>query len=185
MLLALHEPPYAQEDLALLGQAQGINFNKSGDDHFDLMSAFQKSLRGSDADAAVYYLARLLEAGDMLAACRRLLVCACEDVGLARPDIIPIVYAAVGAAEMVGMPEARIPLADAVILVARAPKSNAGNMAVDKALAEIRAGAVYAVPAHLRNIPNAGYKYPHDYPGHWVRQQYLPDELRGARYVED
>jgi putative ATPase len=182
-LTLLHAPPYTLADLDVLGAAQGVTFNKSGDDHFDLMSAFQKSLRGSDADAAVYWLARLLDAGELLAACRRLLVCAAEDVGLAYPEILPIVYAAVRSAEWVGMPEARIPLADAVILVARSPKCNTGAAAVDAALADIHAGAIHPVPPHIRNIPGANYKYPHDYPGHWVRQDYLPKELLQKKYV--
>ncbi|MDR1733502.1 MAG: replication-associated recombination protein A [Oscillospiraceae bacterium] len=172
------------QDLQRLGQAQGINYDKSGDDHFNLMSALQKSLRGSDADAAVFYLAKLLEAGDLISAARRLLVCAYEDVGIASPQVPIFVTAAVEAAERVGLPEARIPLADAAILVARAPKLNTGDAAISAAAEAIRAGKGQTVPRHITNVPNSGYKYPHDYPGHWVAQQYLPDDLLGVKFVE-
>ena len=123
-----------------LTQRSALRYDRSGDEHYDILSAFQKSMRGSDPDAAVHYLARLLEAGDLPSACRRLMVCACEDVGLAWPQIIPIVKAAVDAAMMVGLPEARIPLADAVILVALAPKSNSGEAAINAAMADIQKG---------------------------------------------
>lgn len=176
-----------------LSQRSALRYDRDGDEHYDILSAFQKSLRGSDPDAAVHYLARLLEAGDLVSVCRRLMVCACEDVGLAYPQIIPIVKAAVDAANMLGLPEARIPLADAVILVATAPKSNTGICAVDAAISDIRAGKVGDVPAHLRDSHYAGaqklghgqgYKYPHAFPGGYVRQQYLPDVLKNARYYE-
>ena len=129
----------------------GAHFDRGGDEYYDLLSAFQKSMRGSDPDAAVYYLACILEAGDLISACRRLMVCAAEDVGLAYPQIIPIVKAAVDAAMQVGLPEARIPLADAVILVANSPKSNAGEAAIDLALSDVRAGRGGPVPRHLQN----------------------------------
>lgn len=168
-----------------------MRYDKNGDDHYDILSAFQKSMRGSDPDAALHYLARLLEAGDLVSACRRLMVCACEDVGLAYPQIIPIVKAAVDAANMLGLPEARIPLADAVILVATSPKSNAGESAIDAALADLRKGKSGPIPRQLQNkhfdgedalVKGQGYLYPHSYPNHWVKQQYLPDALIGRTY---
>ena len=174
-----------------LTQRSALRYDRSGDEHYDILSAFQKSMRGSDPDAAMHYLARLLEAGDLPSACRRLMVCACEDVGLAWPQIIPIVKAAVDAAMMVGLPEARIPLADAVILVALAPKSNSGEAAIDAAMADIHKGKTGSIPRTLQNkhydsaeVQNKGqfYQYPHDFPNHWVDQQYLPDTLLGARY---
>lgn len=174
-----------------LTQRSALRYDRSGDEHYDILSAFQKSMRGSDPDAAVHYLARLLEAGDLPSACRRLMVCACEDVGLAWPQIIPIVKAAVDAAMMVGLPEARIPLADAVILVALAPKSNSGEAAINAAMADIQKGKTGSIPRTLQNkhydsaeVQNKGqfYQYPHDFPNHWVDQQYLPDTLLGARY---
>ena len=174
-----------------LTQRSALRYDRGGDEHYDILSAFQKSMRGSDPDAAVHYLARLLEAGDLPSACRRLMVCACEDVGLAWPQIIPIVKAAVDAAMMVGLPEARIPLADAVILVALAPKSNSGEAAINAAMADIQRGKTGGIPRTLQNkhydsaeVQNKGqfYRYPHDFPGHWVDQQYLPDALLDARY---
>ena len=175
----------------VLTQRSALRYDRSGDEHYDILSAFQKSMRGSDPDAAVHYLARLLEAGDLPSTCRRLMVCACEDVGLAWPQIIPIVKAAVDAAMMVGLPEARIPLADAVILVAFAPMSNSGEAAIDAAMAAIQKGKTGSIPRTLQNkhydsaeVQNKGqfYQYPHDFPNHWVDQQYLPDTLLGARY---
>ncbi|WOC31172.1 MULTISPECIES: replication-associated recombination protein A [Caproicibacterium] len=174
-----------------LTQSSAPRYDREGDEHYDLVSAYQKSMRGSDPDAALHYLARLLAAGDLPSACRRLMVCACEDVGLAYPQIIPIVKAAVDAAQMVGLPEARIPLADAVILVCQAPKSNTGEAAIDAALADVQAGKVGAVPRQLQNKHYDGadavrkgqfYKYPHSFPNHWVAQQYLPDLLQGTVY---
>lgn len=170
-----------------------MRYDREGDDHYDILSAYQKSMRGSDPDAALHYLARLLEAGDLVSACRRLMVCACEDVGLAWPQIIPIVKAAVDAANIIGLPEARIPLADAVILVATAPKSNAGEAAINAAMADLARGRSGPVPRQLQNkhfdgedaaVKGQHYKYPHDHPGHWVEQQYLPDALAGTRYYE-
>ena len=145
-----------------------MRYDKDGDEHYDIVSAYQKSMRGSDPDAALHYLARLLEAGDLPSACRRLMVCACEDVGLAYPQIIPIVKAAVDAANMLGLPEARIPLADAVILVSTSPKSNSGEAAIDAALADVRAGRTGPVPRQLQNkhydgadalVKGQNYKY--------------------------
>lgn len=170
-----------------------MRYDRQGDDHYDILSAFQKSMRGSDPDAALHYLTRLLEAGDLVSACRRLMVCACEDVGLAWPQIIPIVKAAVDAANMIGLPEARIPLADAVILVATCPKSNSGEAAIDRAAADLRRGKSGPVPRQLQNkhydgedaaVKGQHYLYPHEYPNHWVEQQYLPDALQGVRYYE-
>lgn len=176
-----------------LTQKSALRYDKGGDEHYDIVSAYQKSMRGSDPDAALHYLARLLEAGDLPSACRRLLVCACEDVGLAWPQIIPIVKAAVDTAMMVGLPEARIPLADAVILVSTAPKSNSGETAIDRAMADVQAGKTGSVPRNLQNKHYDGdevaqkgqfYQYPHSFPGHWVEQQYLPDALQGASYYQ-
>lgn len=174
-----------------LTQKSAMKYDREGDEHYDILSAFQKSMRGSDADAALHYLARLLEAGDMPSAMRRLLVCANEDVGLAYPMIIPIVKAAVDTALMVGMPEARIPLANAVVLVCNSPKSNSAYLAYDMAAADIRAGNSGPIPRQLQNKhfdgednQNKGqfYKYPHDYPNHWTAQQYLPDKIKNKTY---
>lgn len=174
-----------------LVQKSSLRYDKDGEEHYDIVSAYQKSMRGSDPDAALHYLARLIEAGDLPSACRRLMVCACEDVGLAYPQIIPIVKAAVDAAMMVGLPEARIPLADAVILVATSPKSNSGEMAIDAALADVRKGNIGPIPRQLQNkhydgedaqVKGQHYIYPHDYPNHWTYQQYLPDKIKNAKY---
>lgn len=181
------------EMIQQVAQHTAMRYDKLGDDHYDIVSAYQKSMRGSDPDAAVHYLARLLEAGDLPSACRRLMVCACEDVGLAYPQIIPIVKAAVDAANMVGLPEARIPLADAVILVATAPKSNSAYEAINAAQADVRAGKSGPIPRQLQNkhfdgedaaVKGQHYKYPHTYPNHWVEQQYLPDVLKNAVYYQ-
>ncbi|MBE6821522.1 MAG: replication-associated recombination protein A [Ruminococcaceae bacterium] len=176
-----------------LTQRSALRYDRADDEHYDILSAFQKSMRGSDPDAAVHYLARLLEAGDLPSACRRLMVCACEDVGLAYPMIIPIVKAAVDAALQVGLPEARIPLADAVILVSIAPKSNTGHDAINAAMADVQRGRIGRIPRHLQNKHYDGadnahkgqfYKYPHNYPNRWVEQQYLPDELKDVHYYQ-
>lgn len=176
---------------AELTQSSAPRYDREGDEHYDMVSAYQKSMRGSDPDAALHYLARLLAAGDLPSACRRLMVCACEDVGLAYPQIIPIVKAAVDAAQMVGLPEARIPLADAVILVCQAPKSNTGEASIDAALTDVQAGKIGSVPRQLQNKHYDGedaarkgqfYKYPHAFPNHWVAQQYLPNILQGTVY---
>jgi putative ATPase len=181
------------ENAKILTQRSAMRYDKSGDEHYDIVSAFQKSMRGSDANAAIHYLARLLEAGDLPSACRRLMVCACEDVGLAYPQIIPIVKAAIDAAQMVGLPEARIPLADAVILVCNAPKSNSAYLAIGAAMADIQKGKSGPVPRQLQNKhfdgednENKGqfYEYPHDSDSHWVKQQYLPNTLKNAKYYE-
>lgn len=181
------------ENAKELTQKSAMRYDRDGDEHYDIISAYQKSMRGSDPDAAVHYLARLLEAGDLPSACRRLMVCASEDVGLAYPQIIPIVKASVDAAMMLGLPEARIPLADAVILVATSPKSNSGYNAINAATADVKAGRTGPVPRQLQNMhydgednPNKGqfYKYAHEYENHWVDQQYLPDAIKNRRYYE-
>ncbi len=174
-----------------LAQRSAMRYDREGDEHYDVISAYQKSMRGSDPDAALHYLARLLEAGDLPSACRRLLVCANEDVGLAYPQIIPIVKSAVDTALQVGLPEARIPLANAVVLVCQAPKSNAVYNAINQAMMDVKNGRSGAVPRQLQNkhydgdeVVNKGqfYQYPHDFPGHWVGQQYLPDAIKDAVY---
>lgn len=181
-----------EDTLKVLGENSFSGYNKTGDEHFDLLSAFQKSMRGSDPDASIYYLARLLEAGELISICRRLLVCACEDVGLAYPGIFSIVKSLTDIAMQVGMPEARIPLADAVIMVALSPKSNAAYKAINSAMKDIKNGHIYGIPRHLQNVHYDGfetknnsiekYKYAHDYENHWVNQQYLPDELKNKKY---
>ena len=174
-----------------LTQKSSMKYDKDGDEHYDILSAFQKSMRGSDPNAALHYLARLLEAGDLPSAMRRLMVCACEDVGLAYPMIIPIVKAACDAALMVGLPEARIPLADAVVLVCNSPKSNSAYLAYDAAAADLRKGKSGPIPRQLQNKHYDGednahkgqfYLYPHDFPNHYTPQQYLPDALKDTVY---
>ena len=180
------------EDAKAVSQKSALRADRDGDNFYDLLSAMQKSIRGSDPDAACHYLARLLEAGQMQAACRRLMVIACEDVGLAFPQIIPIVKACVDAALMLGVPEARIPLGDAVILMATSPKSNTGHVALDAALEDVRNGLGRGFPRHLQNMHadtytmerEQRYQYPHNFPNHWVKQQYLPDDLVGKTYYE-
>ena len=178
-------------DAAQLSQRSAMRYDREGDDHYDLLSALQKSIRGSDPDAAVYYLGRLLVAGDLLSPCRRLLVIAAEDIGLAYPQAISITKACVDAAVQLGLPEARLPLAEAVLL-ATAPKSNSAHNAIIAAMQDIQAGRVGDIPRHLKNVhaDSAGsekpqaYKYPHLYPKHYVKQQYLPDDLVGTTYYE-
>ena len=168
-----------------------VRYDRAGDEHYDIISAYQKSMRGSDPDAAIYYLGRLLAAGDLPSACRRLLVCANEDVGLAYPQIIPIVKAAVDTAMTVGLPEARIPLANAVILVANSPKSASGHDAINAAMADIEKGLGGPIPRNLQNkhydgaeVENKGqfYLYPHAFENHYVKQQYLPDAIKNKKY---
>ena len=184
--------PITLADTKAVTQKSALRADRDGDNYYDLLSALQKSIRGSDPDAACHYLARLLEAGQMQSACRRLMVIAAEDVGLAYPQIIPIVNAAVDMALKLGMPEARIPLGDVAVLMATSPKSNSGHIALDKAMADIRRGKGGDFPRHLQNVHadsytmerEQGYLYPHDFPNHWVQQQYLPDELVGTIYYE-
>ncbi|MBS6367092.1 MAG: replication-associated recombination protein A [Clostridiales bacterium] len=179
-----------KQDALALSQRSAMRYDKDGDEHYDLVSALQKSVRGSDPDAAVHYLARLLESGDLLAPCRRMLVMAAEDVGLAYPQIIPIVKACVDTALQVGLPEAQIPLSDAVVLMATAPKSNSGCLAIEAAMRDVKRGKTGSIPRQLQNMHydgtgferEQGYLYPHNFQNHWVKQQYLPDELVGTQY---
>lgn len=184
--------PLTLADAKAVTQKSALMADREGDSHYDLLSALQKSIRGSDPDAACHYLARLLDAGQMQSACRRLMVIASEDVGLAYPQIIPIVKSCVDMALMLGLPEARIPLGDAAVLMATSPKSNSGHIALDAALEDVRKGRGIGFPRHLQNVHadsftmerEQGYLYPHDYPNHYVNQQYLPDDLVGTRYYE-
>ncbi len=179
-------------DAKAITQRSAMRYDREGDEHFDILSALMKSLRGSDPDAALHYLARLLEAGDLIGACRRILCSASEDVGLAWPMAAPIVKACVDSALQLGLPEAKLPLAEACILLATAPKSNTGVTAIEKAWADVRAGRTGSIPRELQNVHadgtgferEQGYLYPHDFPNHWVRQQYLPDALKDTRYYE-
>ncbi len=179
------------QQLQTVSQRAALRYDKSDDVHYDLLSALQKSIRGSDENAALHYLARLLEAGDLISPCRRLLVIASEDIGMAYPMCAVIVKACVDSALQLGLPEARIPLAQAVVTMATAPKSNSSYAAINQAIADVRAGKVGDFPRCLQNkhfdgaeVEQKGqfYKYPHDYPDHYVRQQYLPDILQGTVY---
>ena len=181
----------SDEHVFELTQKSAVRYDRDGDEHYDIVSAYQKSMRGSDPDAALHYLARLLKAGDLASACRRLMVCAAEDVGLAHPQILPIVKSCVDIAQAVGLPEARLPLADAVILVATSPKSNSGHDAIARAEADLESGKALGIPRCLQNMHYDGednqnkgqfYKYPHDFPDHYCQQQYLPDSIKNARY---
>lgn len=174
-----------------LTQRSGMRYDREGDEHYDIISAYQKSMRGSDPDAALHYLARLLQAGDLASACRRLMVCANEDVGLAYPQIIPIVKAAVDTAQALGLPEARIPLANAVVLVAISPKSNSAYNGINSAMEDVAMGNSGPIPRQLQNkhfdsaeVENKGqfYKYPHDFKNHYIEQQYLPDKIKNRKY---
>ncbi len=180
----------ALDDAKLVAQRSAMRYDRDGDDHFDIASALMKSLRGSDPDAALHYLARLLEAGDMLTAIRRLLCSASEDIGMAYPQAASIVKSCVDSALQLGLPEARLPLAQAAILLATAPKSNSVLEAIDAAMADVRAGRTGDYPRHLQNVHadgagferEQGYLYPHQFPGHWVEQQYLPDAIQDHVY---
>lgn len=179
-------------DAKTVTQRSAMRYDRDGDSHFDCLSALMKSIRGSDPDAAIHYLARFLEVGDLPSCCRRILCSACEDIGLAYPLAIPIVKACVDSALQLGMPEARLPLADAVLFLATCPKSNSGCVAIDRALADVRKGRTGAIPRELQNVHldsagqerEQGYLYPHSFPHHWVQQQYLPDALVGTHYYE-
>ena len=181
-----------RKDAESISQRSAMRYDREGDDHFDIVSALMKSLRGSDPDAALHYLARLLEAGDLIGACRRILCSASEDVGMAYPQAVSIVKSCVDSALQLGLPEARLPLAQACILLATAPKSNSVVMAIDAAASDVRAGKAGPIPRELQNVHadgagferEQGYLYPHEFPGHWVKQQYLPDELHGVKYYE-
>lgn len=178
------------DDAKAVSQRSAMRYDRGGDNQYDCLSALMKSIRGSDPDAAIHYLARFLEAGDLPSCCRRILCSVAEDIGLAYPMALPIVKACVDSALQLGMPEARLPLADAVIFLATCPKSNSGCMAIDAALADVRRGKVGPFPRELQNVHadsagqerEQGYLYPHSYPNHWVRQQYLPDNLVGTEY---
>lgn len=179
------------ETVRQLSQKSSMRYDKDGDEHYDIISAFQKSMRGSDPDAALHYLARLIVAGDLAIICRRLMICACEDVGLAYPQIIPIVKACVDSAMMVGFPEAALPLADAVVLVAQAPKSNSAYNGILAAIEDVKRGKTGSIPRELQNkhydgddVKNKGqfYLYPHDYKNHWVKQNYMPEKLKNTKY---
>ena len=180
------------EDAKTAAQKSAMRYDREGDAHFDIASALMKSMRGSDPDAALHYLARLLEAGDLITAIRRILCSASEDIGLAYPMAVPIVKACVDNALQLGLPEAKLPLAQAVILLATAPKSNTACMAINAAMADVRKGKIGDIPRELQNVHadsagmerDQGYKYPHNFPHRWVAQQYLPDELVGTRYYQ-
>ena len=174
-------------------QSKVIAYDMDGDAHYDILSAFQKSIRGSDPNAAVHYLARLVKAGDLISICRRLQVIAAEDIGLAYPQAAVIVKSLVDSARELGFPEARIPLAEATVLLATSPKSNSAYKALDAALSDLENSTVGDIPAHLKDAHYGGaaklgrgveYKYPHAYPNHYVNQQYLPDNLVGRNYYE-
>lgn len=179
------------EDALSVTQKSAFFFDKDADSHYNALSAFQKSIRGSDPDAAVHYLARLIEGGDLISICRRLLVISAEDIGLAYPTAVTVTKACVDSALQLGLPEARIPLAEAVIFLSCLPKSNAAICAIDSALSDIRSGNAGDIPAYLKDghyggaekLGHAiGYKYPHDYPSSYVKQQYLPDNLKDKKY---
>ena len=180
------------EDAQTAAQKSAMRYDREGDNHYDIASALMKSLRGSDPDAAVHYLARLLEAGDLITAIRRLLCSASEDIGLAYPLAVPIVKACVDSALQLGLPEAKLPLSEAAILLATWPKSNSACMAIDAAMADVRAGRTGDIPRELQNVHadsaglerEQGYKYPHNFPHHWVAQQYLPQELKDTCYYQ-
>lgn len=176
-----------------VSQKSSMKYDRDGDEHYDILSAFQKSIRGSDENAALHYLARLVEAGDLTSPCRRLLVIACEDIGLAYPQAISVVKSCVDSALQLGFPEARIPLAEATIFLCTCPKSNSAIEAIDKALADVKSGVNTEIPAHLRDGHYSGaeklghavnYKYPHMYPNHYVNQQYLPDSIKNRVYYQ-
>ena len=180
------------EDAQAVAQRSAMRYDREGDDHYDIASALMKSLRGSDPDAALHYLARLLEAGDLITAIRRILCSASEDIGMAYPQAAAIVKACCDSALQLGLPEAQLPLAQAVILLATAPKSNSVVAAIGAARADVRAGKTGDYPRHLQNVhadsagmeQEQGYLYPHEFPGHWVKQQYLPDTLKDRVYYQ-
>ncbi len=182
-----------QESLETLVQRSNMRYDRDGDQHYDILSALHKSIRGSDENAALHYAARLIEAGDIISLCRRLLCIACEDVGLAYPQAIVVTKACVDTALQLGLPEARLPIAEAIILLATAPKSNSAYSAINRALEDVKSSDALDFPRHLQNchfdgngaeIRGQHYLYPHDYPNHYVRQQYLPDALKDKVYYE-
>ena len=174
-------------------QKKVVSYDNNGDSHYDILSAFQKSIRGSDADGAIHYLARLIKAGDLISICRRLQVIACEDIGLAYPQAAIIVKSLVDSARELGFPEARIPLAEATILLATSPKSNSAIVAIDRALEDLDILKIDDIPDHLKDAHYSGakslgrgitYKYPHNYPNHYIPQQYLPNNIKDKVYYE-
>ena len=182
---------FTLSDAKQITQRSAMRYDRAGDEHYDDLSALMKSIRGSDPDAAIHYLARFLEAGDLPSACRRILCSACEDIGLAYPQAIAIVKACVDSALQLGLPEARLPLADAVILLATAPKSNSGCIAIDRAIHDVKTGKTGNIPRQLQNkhydgadakVKGQHYLYPHEYPNHWVAQHYLPDAIKDRQY---
>lgn len=182
-----------EESLDILAQRSNMRYDRDGDQHYDILSALHKSVRGSDENAALHYAARLIEAGDIISLCRRLLCIACEDVGLAYPQAIVVTKACVDSALQLGLPEARLPIAEAIILLATAPKSNSAYMAIGAALADVKSCDALDFPRHLQNVHYDGegakikgqhYLYPHNFPNHYVRQQYLPDALTDHVYYE-
>ena len=183
---------FTMKDAKAVTQRSSMHYDRDGDQHYDILSALMKSMRGSDPDAALHYLARFLETGDLPGACRRILCSASEDIGLAYPLAVPIVKACVDSALQLGLPEARLPLAEAVVFLATCPKSNSAYMGIAAAMADVKAGKAGPIPRELQNVHadgagferEQGYLYPHDYPGHWVKQQYLPDNIKNARYYE-
>ncbi|MCR5075512.1 MAG: replication-associated recombination protein A [Ruminococcus sp.] len=181
------------DSLEILAQRSNLRYDRDGDQHYDILSAFHKSVRGSDENAALHYAARLIEAGDIISLCRRMLCIASEDVGLAYPMAVPIVKACVDSALQLGLPEAKLPIAEAIILMATAPKSNSAAMAMDAALEDVKSCDALDFPRHLQNkhfdgkgaeIVGQHYLYPHNFPNHYVRQQYLPDALKDRTYYE-
>lgn len=187
------EVKITKKDFDELAISANYNYDKEGDTHYDTLSAFHKSLRGSDIDAALYYLARLLKGGDLISITRRLLCVASEDVGLANPNAIVIVKNCIDSALQLGLPEARLPLSEATIFLAMQPKSNSCMYAIDKAIQDIEEGKIYDIPTHLKDSHYSGavklrhgieYKYPHNYNNHWIEQQYLPNELKDVNYFE-
>lgn len=183
----------SSDTVTAITQKSSFAFDRDGDSHYDVLSAFQKSIRGSDPDAAIHYLARLIEGGDLISICRRLLVISAEDIGLAYPNAITVTKACVDSAMQLGFPEARIPLAEAVIFLATLPKSNSAICAIDEALTDVRNGRAGDIPSYLRDghyggaekLGRAvGYKYPHAYPNSYVKQQYLPDNIRDKEYYK-
>lgn len=184
--------PLTLADAKLVTQKSSMRYDRGGDNQYDTLSALMKSIRGSDPNAAIHYLARFLEAGDLPSCCRRILCSACEDIGLAYPMAIPIVKACVDSALQLGLPEARLPLSDAVIFLTTAPKSNSAYLAYAAAAEDVQKGKGGDFPRHLQNKHadtysmerEQGYLYPHEFPDHWVRQQYLPDDLVGTTYYE-
>ena len=180
------------QDAEVITQKSAMRYDRDGDEHYDILSAMMKSLRGSDPNAALHYLARACETGDLIGICRRILCSASEDIGLAYPQAVPIVKACVDSALQLGLPEARLPLAEACIFLANCPKSNSVVMAIDSAVSDVKAGKIGSIPRELQNKHadgtgferEQGYQYPHNFPNHWVKQQYLPDILKNAKYYE-